>query len=91
MKVMNQPVGKQSIKPRILSPRAVSELTGLSRTTIWRQGRSGEFPRPVQVSPGRVGFLVEEVEAWIAGKRDQRDGGSGPAPGSRPAWRDQPY
>jgi prophage regulatory protein len=61
------------VKPRIASPRVVAEMTGLSRTTIWRLGRTGEFPRPIQISAGRVGFLIDEIESWIAEKRTERE------------------
>jgi prophage regulatory protein len=50
----------------VLSVRDVVRETTLSRTTVWRMVRRGEFPRPVQLSPGRVGFLREDVERWRA-------------------------
>ncbi len=59
----------QSIKPRIASPRAVAQMTGLSRTTLWRLARIGQLPKPFQISAGRVGYLIEDVERWIAEKR----------------------
>jgi prophage regulatory protein len=59
-------------EPRIVSPRAATEMTGLSRTTIWRLRRAGQFPKPIQISAGRVGFLIEEIESWIAQKRRDR-------------------
>ena len=59
----------QSIEPRIASPRGVAQMTGLSRTTIWRLGRAGQFPKPFQISAGRAGYLIEDVERWIAEKR----------------------
>jgi predicted DNA-binding transcriptional regulator AlpA len=67
----HEPTVRQSIKPRIASPRAVVEMTGLSRTTLWRLGRAGEFPTPIRISAGRVGYLIEDVEAWIAEKKEQ--------------------
>ena len=47
------------------SPRHTSERTTLARTTLWRMVRRGEFPAPIRISPGRVGFPVDLVEAWI--------------------------
>jgi len=67
-----EPTARQSSQPRIASPRAVVEMTGLSRTTLWRLGRCGEFPTPIRISAGRVGYLIEDVEAWIAEKKEQK-------------------
>jgi predicted DNA-binding transcriptional regulator AlpA len=47
---------------RFYSVAAVCEATTWSRTTLWRQWRSGKFPAPVQMSPGRVAFDAEAVD-----------------------------
>ncbi len=57
---------------RLLHYREVVARTGLSRTTIWRLVRAGDFPRPVRISPGRTGFLEDEVSDWIETKRTAR-------------------
>ena len=44
------------------------EMTGLSRTTIWRMEREGTFPKLHQISPGRRAFLKSEIDKWIAEK-----------------------
>jgi prophage regulatory protein len=48
-----------------ISERTVCELTGLSRTTIWRLQREGSFPIRRALSPGKVAWLESEVEQWI--------------------------
>jgi len=55
---------------RLLPPPVVTERTSLSRTTLWRLVRRGEFPKPVQVSPGRVAWSEASVNAWIAEKME---------------------
>lgn len=50
---------------RLLRPRTVCERTGLSRSTLWRLERRGAFPRHRQISTNAVGWLEEEVTAWI--------------------------
>ena len=50
---------------RFISPREAEELLAVSRWTLWRLRRAGAFPRPVNVSPGRIAFVAEEVEEWI--------------------------
>ena len=53
---------------RTLSFKRVRELTDLSRTTVWRMQKVGQFPLPIQISPGRVGWLESEVLAWRQGR-----------------------
>jgi prophage regulatory protein len=56
----------ESVTPaRLLRPRAVCERTGLSRSTLWRLERRGDFPPHRQISTNAVGWLEEEVNAWI--------------------------
>ena len=61
------------IKPRILAPTIVARMIGLSRVTIWRMCRRGQFPKPIAISPGRVGFIAEDIEDWIDSKRERGD------------------
>src|SRR4051812_38373563 len=41
--------------PRLLRPRVVCERTGLSRSTLWRLERRGDFPVHRQISTNAVG------------------------------------
>ena len=53
---------------RILRQPEVSELTGLSRTSLWRRTKDGSFPRPFRLGGKRskaVGWKAEEVEEWL--------------------------
>lgn len=43
----------------------VIRLTGLSRTSLWRLERRGDFPARRQLSPNAVGWLADEVMNWI--------------------------
>jgi prophage regulatory protein len=43
-------------------------ITGLSRSTRWRLERAGEFPRRHPISPGCVGWLRSEIEAWVTAR-----------------------
>lgn len=45
--------------------RQVISVTGLSRMTIWRLERAGEFPRRRQLGARSVAWLQSEVEQWI--------------------------
>ena len=48
----------------------VVEMLGVSATTIWRMRRRGDFPEPVRVSPGCVGWLESDLEAWVAARAE---------------------
>lgn len=52
----------------VLPPHTVMERTSLSRTTLWRLVKKGEFPPSVKLSPGRVGWSARAVSDWINAK-----------------------
>ena len=54
--------------PGLISPREVFRRVPLSRTTLWREIRSGRFPAPVRLTAGRKAFSRQAVEAWIAAR-----------------------
>lgn len=49
---------------RFLSWPKVRDIADISRSTAWRLQNAGEFPLPVVLSPGRVGWSEREVTAW---------------------------
>jgi prophage regulatory protein len=49
----------------VLNKKRTAEKVGLSLPTIWRLEKRGLFPARRALSPGRVGFLLSEVEQWI--------------------------
>ena len=51
---------------RIIRVKEVQELTGLSRTTIWRLERSGKFPARVSLSSSIIGWRSSDITQWIA-------------------------
>lgn len=57
---------------------AVCEVTGLSKTTIYRLLARGEFPARVKLSPRCVGWRVAEIDAWLAARASASER---PAPG----------
>lgn len=44
-----------SAESRIYRIKALCELLGVTRITLWRWVRSGQFPRPVQLGPNTKG------------------------------------
>jgi prophage regulatory protein len=53
---------------RLISFEEVHHRTGLSRTTIWRLERAGEFPRSVRISAGRRAWREADLDRWISSK-----------------------
>ncbi|WP_205679380.1 MULTISPECIES: helix-turn-helix transcriptional regulator [Brevundimonas] len=49
---------------RILPWSQVKIISGLSRTTVWRLQKTGDFPPSVQVSRNRVGWWQSELLEW---------------------------
>ena len=50
---------------RLLRRREVEEITGLSRSSIYRLMQEGEFPRPVKVGPAAVRWRASDIAAWV--------------------------
>src|SRR5687767_1259580 len=46
----------------------VIEATGLSRPTIYRLERKGEFPKRRRLGVNSVGWVEEELAVWIRGR-----------------------
>ncbi len=46
----------------------VLKQTGLSRSTIYEMIGRGEFPRQINFGPRAVGWVVDDVLAWLDAK-----------------------
>lgn len=61
----NQQNNAHGTPDRILRAKEVQEITGLSRTTIWRLERSGRFPARVPLTASNVGWRQGDIQEWI--------------------------
>jgi len=52
----------------VLKRSEMLKLVGLGYTTCWRLEKAGQFPARVRLSVGRVGWLLSEVQDWIANR-----------------------
>jgi prophage regulatory protein len=43
-------------------------ILGLSRATVNRYRKAGNFPKPIELGPHSIGFKREEIDAWIASR-----------------------
>jgi prophage regulatory protein len=50
---------------RILRIGTVLQLTGLSRSTIYRKVQRGEFPKQIKLSERCAGWRQSSVNAWM--------------------------
>ena len=71
---------------KILRIRDVTITTGLSRTTLWRLERRGDFPRRIRLSPNSTGWIESEIEQWIESRPRTPSSESVPK-SSEAAWK----
>jgi prophage regulatory protein len=53
---------------KIIREPELLKLVGLSRTTLWRREKAGDFPQRRQISSRSVGWLESEVLEWISSR-----------------------
>ena len=51
---------------QVLSRRQVANILGISLPTLWRLRTRKEFPPPIKISAGRVGWCARVVCQWLA-------------------------
>lgn len=49
----------------LVKPSHLRTVVGLSGCTIWRLRRVGQFPAPIKLSIGRIGWRRSDLEAWL--------------------------
>ena len=50
---------------QILRVADLEAQLNLSRTTIWRLRRAGEFPQPIRLSANAVGWPAHVIDEWL--------------------------
>lgn len=69
--------------PRVYFSKHVRELTTFSDMWLWQLERRGQFPKRFKLNPeakfGRVAWVADEVDAWLAARIAVRDQGAAPA------------
>ena len=50
---------------KIYRLKNVIEVTGMSRSTIYRLMEQSKFPKPMKLSQRIIGFLEEDIDQWI--------------------------
>ena len=55
---------------RILRTRDVLERLNVGRSTLADWRRNGRFPQPIPLGPNAVGWLEDDVDAWLNERRN---------------------
>lgn len=53
---------------QILRLPAVCHVTGLGRSMVYQLEASRQFPRRIKIGARAVGWIEDEVQAWLAGR-----------------------
>jgi prophage regulatory protein len=56
---------------RLIRTKEVLGILGVSRSTLWRMVRAGRFPKPIMISTWALGYLDEDVEAWLGARQER--------------------
>jgi prophage regulatory protein len=71
-----QESGAPNDKPRrMMTEEEVRQLVRVSRTTLYRMEKAGEFPRSTYISPNRRRWFEDDIVAWqreVDGRRRGR-------------------
>jgi prophage regulatory protein len=57
--------------PRLVPFREVAQRVALSRSTIWRMERAGQFPKRRRLSVNKVAWWEPELEEWLRSRTDR--------------------
>ena len=60
------------VMPAVLRLPDVIHMVGMSRPSVYRMVKAGTFPQQVTLSPGTVGWIRSEVEAWLEKRMSSR-------------------
>ena len=52
----------------LLTGQTVQKMIGVSRVTLWRLSKAGEFPQAIRVGTRAVRWRADEIEAWISSR-----------------------
>lgn len=57
--------------PRFLRTKDVLAIVPVSKPTLWRMTKVGDFPKPVSIGASKM-WLESEVRAWMQYRMDNR-------------------
>lgn len=54
----------------LISVNKLKEITGKSRSTIWRWVRAGIMPSPIKIGPNSIVWTNKQIELWLESRMD---------------------
>ena len=57
------------LQVKYIRQKGLMPLLPFSPATLWRRVGDGTFPKPVKISKGVTGWIVQEVRAWLEANR----------------------
>ena len=60
---------------QFLRIRDVCQMLRISKPTLWRLRRSADFPAPTQLSDRAIGWSRDDIQTWVAARRQRPAGG----------------
>jgi prophage regulatory protein len=54
---------------RVIRLGEVSQLVGLSKSTLYRLLQAGKFPPSIKLSDSAVGWRIRDIELWLEQKK----------------------
>ncbi|WP_369530574.1 helix-turn-helix transcriptional regulator [Alteromonas stellipolaris] len=53
----------------IMRTNTLQQYVQLSRSTIWRLEKSGQFPKRVRLGQNSIGWLKGDVDIWLESRK----------------------
>ncbi|SOZ49249.1 putative prophage regulatory protein AlpA [Cupriavidus taiwanensis] len=63
---------------RAIRIKDVIQKVSLSQSTIYAMIAKGRFPKPFELTAGRVAWLEEDIDAWLAEKAGRAPAAAAP-------------
>jgi prophage regulatory protein len=64
----NKLTPRRASEGRVLRRREVEAKVGHGPSWIYAEVAAGRFPRPIEIGARSVGWIEDEVDAWIASR-----------------------
>ena len=63
-----------TLRPITVQLKDAHRMIGIGRSSFYELLKRPDFPRPVEILPGRKSFVVEEIERWVSSRLAARVG-----------------
>jgi len=58
---------------RIIRPKHLAELLGVSLMSLWRWERDGAMPKKIRLGPNTRGYLLTDINLWLSQRAASKD------------------